>query len=165
MDWFPDFILKYLSFTGKCFRHCEKPTSMKVISRDSANLVGAYVCPDGFVSQVVYFSLAPDQPWFEAMLSDQVGKENLSQRDIRVASRHGWELGGQAQGTLQSKLGERGAIREIYWTRYPKTDAQKQQAVSLCMGKVSRAGCMKLFIHDRNSLETLCPSCKAKYRE
>ncbi len=165
MDWFPEFILKYLSFKGKCFRHCEKPTSMKVISQGSANLVGAYVCPDGFVSQVVYFSLAPDQVWFEGMLSDQVGKENLSQRDIRVASRHGWELGEKALDILQSKLGESGAIREIYWTRYPKTDAQKQQALSLCMGEVSKAGCMKLFIHDRNSLERLCPSCKAKYRE
>lgn len=89
MDWFPEFVLKYLNFTGKCFRHCEKPTTMKVISQNSAQLVGAYVCPDGLVSQVVYFSLEPDQVWFERMLSDQVGKENLSPKDVRVASPHG----------------------------------------------------------------------------
>ncbi len=138
---------------------------MKVISKESSSLVGAYVCPDGFVSQVVYFSLQPDREWFERMLSDQVGKENLNHRDIRIASRHGWELGGNARNILQSKLGEGGAIREVYWTRYPKTEAQKQQAVSLCIGEGVKAGCMKLFMHDRNSMETFCPSCIVKYSE
>ncbi len=165
MDWFPEFVLKYLNFMGKCYWHCERATSMNVISQESSSLVGAYVCPDGFVSQVVYFSLQPDREWFEHILSDQVGKENLSPRDIRLASRHGWELGGYARDILQSNLGECGSISEIYWTRYPKTEAQKQQAVSLCIGEGLKIGCMKLFMHGRNSVEKYCPSCKAKYGE
>lgn len=162
MDWFPEFVLKYLNFTGKCYRHCDKPTAMTVVSQNSTSLVGAYLCPEGFVSQVVYFSDQPDREWFEHLLHEQVGQENVNQRDLRVASRHGWELGGDAQETLNSRLGKGASITEIYWTRYPKTEEQKQQATSLCVGDGSKVGCMKLFMHDRYSVERLCPSCRAK---
>ena len=162
MDKLPELVLKYLNFTGKCYRHCEKPTAMKVILENANSLVGAYVCPDGFVSQVVYFSIQPDRDWFKRMLSDQVGSESLNDRDIRVASRHGWELGEGAEEAIKSSLGEAGVIHETYWTRYPKTEEQKQQAVSLCMGDGTKAGCMRLFMHNRNSVERLCTSCKAK---
>lgn len=136
---------------------------MKIISQNSNSLVGAYVCPDAFVSQVVYFSVRPDREWFERTLTEQVGKENLSPRDIRLASRHGWELGGDARSILQSKLGVGGSIHEVYWTRYPKTEAQKQLAVALCLGEGSELGCLTLFMHSRNIVEKLCPSCRAKY--
>jgi hypothetical protein len=163
LDWLPEFVLKYLNFTGKCFRHCDKPTAMTVLSQNATHLVGAYVCPEGFVSQVVYFSTEPDREWFENSLREQVGQENVSHRDLRVASRHGWELGGDAQGILDSRLGEGVGVTEVYWTRYPKTEEQKQQAVSLCVGDGSKVGCMKLFMHGRNSTEQLCPSCRAKF--
>jgi len=162
MDTLPELVLKYLTFTGKCFRHCEKPTAMKVVSHGSNRLVGAYVCPDGFVSQVVYFSTQPDREWFRRTLSDQVGSENVSDRDIRTASRHGWELAEGAQEAFKSNFGAAAVIHETYWTRYPKTEEQKQQAVSLCVGDGTKAGCMKLFMHNRNSVERLCTSCKAK---
>ncbi len=165
MDWFPEFVLKYLSFAGKCFRHCEKPTSMRVVSRGATSVVGAYVCPDGIVSQVAYFSLKPDLESFERMLSSQVGNENFSSRDVRVASRHGWELGGAAEKVLEANLGDGASLSEVYWTRYPRTEDQKEQAVSVCQGNASRQGCMRLFMHDRSSVEKLCPTCKAKYKK
>jgi hypothetical protein len=163
MDWFPEFVLKYLNFTGKCYRHCGKPTAMTVLSQNSISLVGAYLCPEGFVSQVVYFSTRPDREWFENWIRAQVGQENVNQRDLRVASRHGWELGGNAQEILDSRLEEGASVTEIYWTRYPKTEEQKLQAVSICVGDESKVGCMKLFMHDRSSLERLCSSCRAKF--
>ena len=163
MDWFPEFVIKYLNFTGKCYRHCDKPTAMKVVSQNSTSLVGAYICPQGFVSQVVYFSIKPDREWFENSLRAQVGQEKVIHRDLRVASRYGWELGGDAQETLDSRLGEGTGVTEIYWTRYPKTEEEKQQGVSLCVGDGSKVGCMKLFMRDRNSTERLCLSCRAKF--
>ena len=163
MDWFPEFVIKYLNFTGKCYRHCDKPTAMKVVSQNSTSLVGAYICPQGFVSQVVYFSIKPDREWFESSLRAQVGQEKVIHRDLRVASRYGWELGGDAQETLGSRLGEGTGVTEIYWTRYPKTEEEKQQGVSLCVGDGSKVGCMKLFMRDRNSTERLCLSCRAKF--
>lgn len=135
---------------------------MKVITQGEGRVVGAYVCPSGFVSQVVYFGPNPDLEWFRNMLTEQVGQGNVSVRDIRVASRHGWELGAGAQESLESKQGRGQPVKEIYWTRYPKTEEQKRQAVSLCIGNSSRVGCSRLFIHDRNVEEELCPACKAK---
>jgi hypothetical protein len=135
---------------------------MKILSQSSNSLVGAYVCADGFVSQVVYFSTQPDQEWFRNFLREQVGNENVIDRDIRIASRHGWELGQGAEEAFRSSLGEGEVMRETYWTRYPRTEEEKQQAVSLCLGDVEKSGCMKLFMHNRNTIERLCPSCKAK---
>ena len=137
---------------------------MKLISADSTRVLGAYVCSDGFVSQVVYFSPKPDSKWFNDLISGQVGEENFTSKDVRLASRHGWELGGNAVATLEAKLGTNPSITEIYWTRYPRTEAQKQVAISLCTGDSSQSGCLKLFAHDRNSVERFCPSCKAKLK-
>jgi len=161
MDWFPEFVREHLSFKGKCFRHCDKPTSLKVVIEDSTRVLGAYVCPDGFVSQVVYFSQKPDLTWFTNKLTSEVGVENFTPNDVRVASRYGWELGGNALETLEAKAGTNSPITEVYWTRYARTDAAKQVAISLCTGDPSRSGCLKLFAHDRNTLERFCPACKS----
>ena len=134
---------------------------MRVVAEDSTSIVGAYVCPDGFVSQVVYFSQKPDLKWFTDKLEMEVGKENFTHNDVRVASRHGWELGGKALETLEGKAGKNSMITEVYWTRYARTDAEKQTAISLCIGDRSRPGCSKLFAHDRDSAESFCPTCKS----
>jgi hypothetical protein len=133
---------------------------MKVILQEPTRIVGAYVCPDGFVSQVVYFSEKPNLKWFGDLIVNQVGTENFTNNDIRVATRHGWELGGGAVEYLEAQLGANSSVTEAYWTRYPKTDAQKQVAVSLCTGDASRSGCLRIFSHDRNKTESLCPTCR-----
>lgn len=160
VEWLPKFVERYLSFTGKCFRHCDGPTSMKVILQDPTRIIGAYACPDGFVSQVVYFSQKPNLKWFSDTIVNQVGSENFTTNDVRVATRHGWELGGDAVETLEAQLGVNPSVTEVYWTRYPRTEAQKQIAVSLCTGDVSHPGCLRLFAHDRNKIERLCPTCR-----
>ena len=162
MDWFSDFVLKYLSFKGKCFRHCDKSTSMQILSQEPLRVVGAYVCPDGFVSQVVYFSPSADLKWFESMISSQVGRENFASNDVRIGSRHGWELGGEARQLLETKLGMGKSVTEVYWTRYARTDAQKRVAISICTGDGVRKGCLRLFAHDSGRVERLCPVCLSK---
>jgi hypothetical protein len=133
---------------------------MKLISQDSTRVLGAYVCPEGFVSQVIYFSQKPDLNWFNSTIAGQVGPENFTTNDVRVATRHGWELRGNAQETLKAKLGSNRSLTEVYWTRYARTDAQKQIAVSLCTGDGSRPGCLKLFAHKSGKAERLCPACR-----
>ena len=159
MDWLPEYVERHLSFTGKCFRHCDRPTSMQAIIKDSTRVLGAYICPDAFVSQVVCFSERPDVKWFSDTIADQVGADNFKPRDVRLATRHGWELGGQARKTLETQLGKDGSISEMYWTRYARTDAEKQVAISLCVGDASHSGCLRLFAHDRNRTSGLCPAC------
>jgi hypothetical protein len=138
---------------------------MRLIAEDSTQVLGAYICPDGFVSQVVYFSQKPDLKWFTDKITSEVGREHFSPNDVRVASRHGWELGGKALEILEAKAGTNSTITEVYWTRYPRTDAEKQVAISLCIGDRSRSGCLKLFAHDRNMVQTFCPACKSKSDE
>jgi len=164
MGWFLEFVENYLTFTGKCYRHCQNPTSMRVISRDQESLVGAYVCPDAFVSQVVYFAPRPNVGWFRQFLVNQVGNDTVSPVDIRVATRHGWELGPRARKVLEERLGKSASIMEVYWTRYPKTEQQKQVAVSLCVGTSSQNGCLSIFMHDKDAQDKLCPKCKTGQR-
>ena len=134
---------------------------MRLMVEDSARILGAYVCPDGFVSQVVYFTQKPDLKWFTDKITSEVGQENFTSNDVRVASRHGWELGGNARETLEAKAGTNSEITEVYWTRYPRTDAEKQIAISLCIGDPSKSGCLKLFAHDRNIVERFCAACRS----
>jgi len=136
---------------------------MRIIKEGRGRIVAVYTCPDGFVSQVVYFTDSkPDLEWFREFLSEQVGKRNVSKRDIRIATRYGWELGGKARQELQSQLGPEGKLKEVYWTRYPKTEQQKKNAISLCTGSSSKSGCMRLFIHSRKSKPILCAECTPK---
>jgi hypothetical protein len=133
---------------------------MKLISEDSTHVLGAYICPDGFVSQVVYFGQKPDLNWFNSIIAGQVGPENFTTNDVRVATRHGWELGGNAAETLKTQLGPNASLTQVYWTRYARTDAQKQIAISLCTGNDSRPGCLKLFAHEGRKVERFCPACR-----
>ena len=133
---------------------------MRTIKGSGEEVVAAYTCPDGIVSQVVYFTKSmPDLEWFRDFLSEQVGKRNVSKRDLRIASRYGWELGREARQELESQLGQKGKITEVYWTRYPKTEQQKKIAISLCIGDSNEPGCMKLFAHSRRSKLARCPVC------
>jgi hypothetical protein len=97
---------------------------------DSDKVVGTYVCPDGYVSRVIYFSVNPDIDWFKGFLTTQVGEEMVKDRDIRPATRHGWELGNEALIEIGDGI-PRGRIMEIYWTIYPKTDNEKNRGVFL----------------------------------
>lgn len=162
MDWFPTFVQKYLAYTGKCYRHCDRPTTLRVISQNSEHVLGAYTCPDGVVSHVVYLSPRPNVAWFEDTLSDQLGKQNVEGRDVRLASRHGWELGEGAREELVRELGDAGSITEVYWRRYPQSDEQKQMLVSMCIGNGIKPGCLRLFMQSEKSGERLCPACRAK---
>jgi hypothetical protein len=136
---------------------------MRIIKEAHGKIVAAYTCSDGFVSQVVYFTDSkPDLEWFREFLSEQVGKRTVSKRDIRIATRYGWELGGEARREIQSQLGPEGKITEVYWSRYPKTELQKKNAISLCTGSSSKPECMRLFIHSRKLKPTLCPECTSK---
>jgi hypothetical protein len=166
MSWIQDYVQSYLTFAGKCFRHCDKQTHMRIIKQTSSRIIGAYVCPEAFVSQVVYFTAAkPDLKWFRELIARQIGTQYVTKRDVRTASRHGWELGGEARLELEKKIGPEGKITEIYWSRYPKTQREKQQAVSLCIGDSKTPGCGRLFVHSKATSPLLCDKCKSKIRK
>ena len=151
------FVGKYLVFEGRCRRHCERPTSFVELQSASDNIVGAYVCPDNYVSRVVYFSANPNLYWFKDFLISQVDGEIVENRNIRPATRHGWELG---KGALEEigKVSPTNTIREVYWTVHFK--AEDSRGVFLCSDPEREKGCKRLFVQNLNSRNRLCPKCR-----
>lgn len=153
------FVEKYLTFKGRCRRHCDGPSSFVDLGVNSDKVVGAYACPDGYVSRVVYFSVNPDIDWFRGFLYSQVGEGVLKERDLRIATRHGWELGEDALAEMK-RISLRGVVREVYWTVYPQTEAEGRRGIFLCSGPEEGKGCGRLFVQDIKSKDRLCPRCR-----
>jgi hypothetical protein len=152
---FSDFVNRYLVVNdAKCYRHCQEPAKFVSIFMGDASVVGAYVCPSNYISRVVYFSNHPDREWFEKFLSGQVGSM-LRPRDLRVATRHGWELGGNAEAEILG-ISDTGDLKEYYWTFYPKTEEEKTTGAFIC------SNCGSLFVKSFSDESTLCPKCAGK---
>jgi hypothetical protein len=149
------FVNKYLVVEGlPCGRHCNKPVKFHPLD-SGTELVGAYVDPEYYVSRVVYFSEKPNSPWFENFLKEQGGEPRVRKKDIRYATRHGWELGGNAEEEI-SQVSPDG-IREYYWTFYAQNDADKQEGTFFCAKE--NGGCGRLFTQKIAGAKKLCPRC------
>lgn len=156
-----DFVAKHMTFDVKCRGHCDAPASFRVLLGKDNGVVGAYCCPDGFVSRVIYFSIKPDLNLFYDFLTDQLGREMVERRDLRLATRHGWELSEQVEeNRMLSFTRNRFVIKEVYWTRYARTDVDKSKGVFICSDPRQGKGCGKLFIQEITSKNRLCPKCR-----
>lgn len=146
-----EFVDRYLVVRdAKCYRHCQAPANFVSLKAQGAEFVGAYVCPGRYVSRVVYFSLQPDREWYERYLNDQIG-DLVRSRDIRIATRHGWELGGDAEGQIK-KIAPDG-VKQLYWTLYPASDKEKTSGAFLC------ANGDRMFVKPFSEDTKLCPDC------
>ena len=155
------FVERHLAFEVTC-RHCDAPASFKLIVEEQDKVVGIYQCPEGLVSQTVYFSLEPNLQWFYTFLCKQLGTKIVEMRDLRIATRHGWELGEKAAEWLErfTPKQRRPAIFEVYWRRYAKTDADKSIGVFHCDDQTQGKGCGKLFVKPITSKNKLCAECR-----
>ena len=159
---FLSLVRKHLLTEGvPCGRHCNDPVRFVPIYEDGKGLVGVYVCPWNYVSRAVYFSNSPDAKWFQSFLAGQAGGERIRAMDLRLATRHGWELGGDAEAEIQdlAPLG----IKQYYWTFYPKSDEDKKKGTFLC-AKENR-GCSRIFTKSIEEESKLCPACRSRPRE
>ncbi len=150
---FISFVRKYLVVEGlPCSRHCEKPTHFAALMEDRNKLVGAYVCPDSYVVRIVYFELTNhDMDWFKSFVRSELeGGSFVRDRDFRIATRHGWELGGNAENEIPPFTNPSSGIKEYYWTFYAKTDEEKKLGNFLC------ERCGKLFTHPLTLKSKIC---------
>jgi hypothetical protein len=149
---FANFVNRYLVVKdAKCHRHCQDPARLVSMFIGDSSVVGAYICPSSYVSRVVYFAVRPDREWFEKFLREQVGSM-LRPRDLRVATRHGWELGGNAEAEILG-ISDTGDVKEYYWTFYPKTDPEKSMGAFICKN------CGTLFAKSFSDESAVCPKC------
>lgn len=153
-----DFVEKYLTFKGRCRRHCNQFTSLVKLSSSRERFTGAYLCQRGFVSTVVYFSKEADIKGFTNFLENQLGKGVVRGRDLRVATRYGWELKNRAFLDM-GDVSHDGFIKEVYWTVYPRTEVEQNWGVFFCQDWRRKKGCGRLFLQVINSKNSLCPKC------
>ena len=141
-----------LSAKGKCYTHCDDPTTLKIIRRDPT-LVGCYVCPGGYVSRIVAYGREIDLPWFKEFVTQASrGVSDLRDQDIRTATRYSWDLG-------LPEGGDQIVLREAYWTqnyRRTKREDKARPAVFLC------SNCDSMFVETANAGQALCPSCRVR---
>jgi len=152
-------VTKKIQFTGQCRLHCDQSTSLVELWSDSKRYAGAYVCPNGYASRLLCFNREADIKWFKNFLTNQVGDEMVKDRDLRVATRHGWELEGDLTTEIRS-LSSTGVINVVYWTTYPQTEEEKRRGVFLCSDPQTGNGCRRLFVQEVTSMKRLCPQCK-----
>jgi len=153
---------RHLVFDVPCRGHCNAPASFRFLSIEENEVVVAYCCPEGFVSRVICFSVEGDLDWFYTFLSSQLGSGIVQRRDLRVATRHGWELGEEAAKEFEKLAREwqRPMVKEVYWTRYPRTDEDKGKGVFLCSDPERGKGCGRLFVQEITSKARLCSQCR-----
>jgi hypothetical protein len=151
-------VTKKIKFTGQCRLHCDQSTSLVELWSDAKQYVGVYVCPNGYAARLLCFNQDADSKWFKNFLSKQVGESMVKDRDLRIATRHGWELGGDLTNEIKG-LSSSGKIKVVYWTTYPQTEEEKRQGVFLCSDLQLDKGCRRLFVQKITSSKRLCPQC------
>lgn len=158
---FVDYVNKYaLIRETRCYRHCENVARVSFLFESGDSLIGAYVCPGGYVSRVTYFSKVPNRDWFKQFLREQVGEARVRDKDIRAATRYGWELGTDAEKEIQSLAPNNTGIKQLYWVLYPKDDEDRKYGTFQCSKE--QGGCGRLFTKLISSNEKLCPDCSGR---
>jgi hypothetical protein len=154
-----NFVDKYLiAKDAKCYRHCQGPTTFVPLVSSESSLTGAYVCPQSYVSRVVYFADEPSASWLERFLTDQLGSVRVRSKDIRKATRHGWELGEDAEEKIRGVSGN-GKLVQHYWTFYARSEEEKQTGTYLCSKE--NGGCGRLYLKSNSDNSKLCPNCRS----
>lgn len=105
---------------ARCAWHCDGPARGRPIASPLPGLWQVYACPSGVVSVVTYAEWGEPIPFepARAYLARHTVPPSLVRRsDLRLASRHGPELG----TTAERKLRRPGMppLRVVYWRVYP----------------------------------------------
>jgi len=161
------FVTRYLAHPGKCWGHCEEHTKFKKIYSDEAKVVGAYVCPGGFVSRIGYYSLFPNLTWFIAFLQGRSVAASFREEDFRVATRHPWELSAprvwirriaslmRASDMAATVTASHAPylMKTIYWSP-PHGSEKELKGVFICKQ------CESFFLQPKTSRTTICSRCR-----
>lgn len=152
---FVSYVRKYLIVEGlPCSKHCDKTTRFATLLEERSKLVGAYVCPDNCVSRMVCFELHNDDGgigWFRGFVRNELDGDSLVRdRDFRLATRHGWELGAEAESGISEFSNSSNGVKEYYWTFYAQGNEEKKLGNFLC------EKCGKLFSQPLSSKGKTC---------
>lgn len=137
----------------RCYGHCDRQSAPKFLPGQPYH-VACIACPSGYVSRIIMYEKELDISWFKRFLSSTLdGLVDLSDEDIRIATRHPWDL-----DLIEAE--EDVVLRQAYWTqsyRRTKSDDLGRPALFVC------STCDTLFLQSLNSNETKCQNCRSKH--
>ena len=123
---------------AKCYRHCERRAFGHPLTSSLPGRWTVYACPSRVVSLVAYVEWTNRNPTarVRAFLRRRTVPSSLVRlRDLRLATRHGPELGEAAERLLADRRPKR-KIRVVYWRVYPFTAADgSERRLFICRGK------------------------------
>lgn len=144
---------------GRCYRHCDRPIETRRLASRLPGTWQVRACPSGVVSVTVYAEWTRRDP--TAAVRTELGRWTIPSslvrtRDLRLATRHGPELGRTAERFLAASRPKRG-VRVVYWRVYPFRGRDgKERRLFVCRRRAHRT---PVFYVASPSSPTRCPVC------
>lgn len=139
-----------LSGSTPCYGHCKSEARHHMIDGEGGR-IACFSCSTGYVSRIVMYSKDSCAESLKSFVSKAVkGAMDIREEDIRVATRHPWEMG------LEEDAAPDVILREAYWTQYyrrTKSDDPARTALFRC------TSCGTLFTQPLNSDHSVCAGC------
>jgi hypothetical protein len=140
-----NFVTETFSAPSNCYGHCKEQTN-PVFRKKDGSILCFQACPGRYVSRVIFYNADPED--LISYLKDAAKGIEIKERDVRVATRYGWDLG------LKGTSGK--VMRVSYWTQNygaSKVSNENRRALFLC------SRCESPFVKEFNSIASTCERC------
>ncbi len=150
---------------GKCYRHCDRPIETRGVASPLPGLWQVHACPSGVVSVTSYAERTrrdPTKAVRTVLRAWSVPPRLVRSWDLRLATRHGPELGRAAERFLGS-TGPRRGVRVVYWRVYPTRGRDGiERRLFVCFRR--RHKTPVFFVAPSTSRAAACPVCGPRER-
>ena len=144
---------------GRCYRHCDRPIRTRTVRSRLPGLWQVRACPSGVVSVTSYaeWTRRNPTPSVRRLLREWSASPRLVREwDLRLATRHGPELGRAAERFLSRQRPRKG-VRVVYWRVYPfRARDGTERRLFVCF---RRAHGHPVFYTAAPSAPGRCPAC------
>jgi hypothetical protein len=146
-----------------CYRHCDRPIRGRTVPVRSPGWLSVYACPGGAVSVVTYTEWIGTDPTPTVLRFARAHTTpgTLVRRwDLRLARRHGPELGPTAERLLARRRPTR-ALTTVYWRVYPfrAKDGSRRRLFACFRHGV---GNVRFFVAPADAESPSCPRDRAR---
>ncbi|MGA8605108.1 MAG: hypothetical protein WB788_08650 [Thermoplasmata archaeon] len=151
---------------GSCYRHCDRPIRTRSVSSRLPGTWQVRVCPSGVVSVTTYTEVTRSDP--TAKVRDVLRRWTVPPTlirswDLRIATRHGPELGRAAERVLGKTRPTR-SVRVVYWRVYPFRGRDgAERRLFVCFRRTHPAPVF--FAASPESPTWGCPTCVRRRRK
>jgi len=150
---------------GTCYRHCDRPVRRRRIASRLPGTWEVRACPSGVVSVTLYTEWTRRDPTPEVRSALRRWTQPPSlvrRRDLRIATRHGPELGPEAARFLAAARPAR-AVRVVYWRVYPfRARDGTDRRLWVCFRRAHPSPVF--FAAPPTASSSECPECRRRRR-